>query len=67
MFSVLSGGSLNPPPCLLVEDKSGGGLGMVSFLVKHVRIAGLNKMKYLAPPLQAGLPLGYTFGEGHHF
>jgi hypothetical protein len=37
MFSVLSGGSLNPPPRLLVEDngtshplrESGGGLGMV--------------------------------------
>jgi hypothetical protein len=30
------GGSLNPPPPLLVEDKSGGGLGMVPFPAKHV-------------------------------
>ncbi|MCJ7675013.1 MAG: hypothetical protein MUO33_07660, partial [Sedimentisphaerales bacterium] len=30
------GGSLNSPPRLFVEDKSGGGLGMVSPLAEHV-------------------------------
>jgi hypothetical protein len=37
--SVPSGGILNPPPRLLVEDESGGGLGMVLSLAKHVHAA----------------------------
>jgi hypothetical protein len=46
--SIPSGGILNPPPRLLVEDngashpfrESGGGLGMVSFTAEHVQSGG---------------------------